>query len=303
MLKSLPATLKGCLAVTLIILVTLTLLPILLIFAFIKLLVPVTIVRKYCTVIVNWIAYIWLGFNNLLADTLHRIEWQIEGHESLSRSNWYLVTCNHQSWADIPAIQHALNSRIPLMKFFLKQQLIWVPLLGVAWWALDFPFMRRFTREQVEKNPALKGKDLETTRRACEKFEHTPVTVFNFMEGTRFTPTKHEQQQSPYRHLLRPRAGGTAFVLSAMGDILHQLLDITIVYPDKQNSFWDYLCGRIHRIVIHIRTIEIPPQFLGMDYQNEETLREEFQQWISDIWSQKDQRIQQIMQSENMPGT
>lgn len=301
MLKSLPATLKGCLAVTLIILVTLTLLPILLLFAFIKLLVPVTVIRKYCTVIVNWIAYIWLGFNNLLADTLHHIEWQIEGHESLSRSNWYLVTCNHQSWADIPAIQHALNSRIPLMKFFLKQQLIWVPLLGVAWWALDFPFMRRFTREQVAKNPALKGKDLETTRRACEKFEHTPVTVFNFMEGTRFTPAKHKQQNSPYRHLLKPRAGGTAFVLSAMGDILHQLLDVTIVYPEKKHSFWDYLCGRIHRIVIHIRTIDIPPRFLGMDYQNDAKIKEEFQLWISDIWSQKDQRIMQIMQSENMP--
>lgn len=299
MLNFLPAKLKGCLAALLIIANTLWLFPILLLFAFLKLLIPLSGIRKLCTKALNAIAYLWIGFNNRLADLFHRIEWQVMGAENLSRDDWYLVTCNHQSWADIPAIQYVLNDRIPLLKFFLKKELIWVPFLGVAWWALDFPFMRRYTKEQIAKQPALKGKDLETTRLACEKFRHTPVTVFNFMEGTRFTPAKHESQQSPYRHLLKPRAGGTAFVLGAMGEMLHKLLDVTIVYPDKTHGFWDYLCGRIQRITVHIRTIDIPSQFLGMDYANDERLREEFQDWIAQIWAEKDHRIETLLNGDD----
>lgn len=295
MLNFLPATLKGSLAALLIIANTLWLFPILLTFALLKLIIPLRGSRKLCTKALNTIAYLWIGFNNRLADLFHRIEWQVEGVDTLSRDDWYLVTCNHQSWADIPAIQYVLNDRIPLLKFFLKKDLIWVPFLGVAWWALDFPFMRRYTKEQIDNQPSLKGKDLETTRIACEKFRYTPVTVFNFMEGTRFTAAKHDSQQSPYRHLLKPRAGGTAFVLGAMGEMLHKMLDVTIVYPDKARGFWDYLCGRIQRVVIHIRTIDIPNQFLGMDYANDDALREEFQVWIAQVWAEKDRRIETIL--------
>ncbi|WP_203141739.1 acyltransferase [Marinobacter mangrovi] len=295
MLNFLPATLKGCLAALLILADTLVLFPVLLLFAFIKLIVPIRPVRAGCTVVLSWIAYLWIGYNNRLADLFHRIEWQVEGVDALSQDDWYLVTCNHQSWADIPVIQYVLNDRIPLLKFFLKQALIWVPLLGVAWWALDFPFMRRYTKEQVAKNPSLKGKDLETTRAACEKFHYTPVTVFNFMEGTRFTQAKHDAQKSPYKHLLKPRAGGTAFVLGAMGETLHTLLDVTIVYPDRRHGFWDYLCGRIKRVIVDVRTIEIPAHFLGMDYTSDEQLRKEFQAWVDDLWLAKDRRIDRLM--------
>ncbi|MEP4465852.1 acyltransferase, partial [Marinobacter alexandrii] len=208
--------------------------------------------------------------------------------------HWYFVTCNHQSWADIPAIQYVLNSRIPLLKFFLKKELIWVPFLGIAWWALDFPFMHRHSKEQIAKRPELKGKDVAATQAACEKFRYTPVTVFNFMEGTRFTPSKHQHQNSPYTYLLKPRAGGTAFVLQAMGEIIHTMLDVTIVYPDGKAGFWDYLCGRIRRIVIDVRTREIPPRFLGMDYENDREMRKDFQQWISEIWADKDARIEAL---------
>lgn len=290
-----PGPLKGVVAVLGILTQTLILFPFLLILAFLKLLIPITSFRTLCTTLLDGIARFWIGFNNKLSDSLHNIEWQVEGADKLSRSEWYLVTCNHQSWADIPVIQHVLNRRIPLLKFFLKQELIWVPFLGVAWWALDFPFMRRYSKEQIEKKPSLKGKDLETTRAACEKFRYTPVTVFNFMEGTRFTPEKHNAQSSPYQHLLKPRAGGTAFVLGAMGDMLHKLLDVTIVYPDRQHGFWDYLCGRVQRVIVHIRTVDIPHRFLGMNYTTDETIKGEFQEWIAHVWTEKDQRIDAIM--------
>ena len=302
MLTKFPAPLKGSLAVILVLLNTLILFPVLLLFAFLKLLVPLGPVRKGCTLALNRIAWLWIGFNNWLTDLLHRIEWDVRGAQDLDLRHWYFVTCNHQTWADVLAIQHVLNSRIPLLKFFLKKELIWVPFLGVAWWALDFPFMRRHTREQIARRPELRGQDLETTRRACEKFRTTPVTIFNFMEGTRFTPEKHDQQDSPYRNLLRPRAGGTAFVLSAMGESLHTMLDITIFYPGGAPSFWAYVCGRVNRIIVDIRTLEIPSQFRGMDYANDPELQKEFQAWISDLWARKDRLIDELKASEGQGG-
>ena len=295
MLDFLPAPLKGILAVLLILTNTLLFLPLLLLVALAKLIVPVLPFRKACTIVLNAIAWYWIGFNNTLMNLLHRVEWEVRGAEELSKEHWYFVTCNHQSWADIPAIQYVLNSKIPLLKFFLKKQLIWVPLLGVAWWALDFPFMHRHTKEQIAKRPELKGKDIEATKAACEKFRYTPVTIFNFMEGTRFTPEKHQRQNSPYKHLLKPRAGGTAFVFGAMGEMIHTMLDVTIVYPGGRPGIWDYLCGRVRKIVIDIRTREVPERFLGMDYENNREVRVDFQRWVSEIWAEKDQRIETLL--------
>ncbi|MBN8238627.1 acyltransferase [Marinobacter nauticus] len=295
MLDFLPAPLKGILAVLLILTNTLLFLPLLLLVALAKLIVPVLPFRKACTIVLNAIAWYWIGFNNTLMNLLHRVEWDVRGAEELSKEHWYFVTCNHQSWADIPAIQYVLNSKIPLLKFFLKKQLIWVPLLGVAWWALDFPFMHRHTKEQIAKRPELKGKDIEATKAACEKFRYTPVTIFNFMEGTRFTQEKHQRQNSPYKHLLKPRAGGTAFVFGAMGEMIHTMLDVTIVYPGGRPGIWDYLCGRVRKIVIDIHTREVPERFLGMDYENNREVRVDFQRWVSEIWAEKDQRIETLL--------
>lgn len=294
MLYFLPAPLKGALVVLLILLNTLVFLPFLLFFAILKLVIPVTIIRKGCSLVVNGIAWYWIGYNNTLKNLFHKVEWDIRGVQELSRDHWYFVTCNHQSWSDIPAIQYVLNSKIPLLKFFLKKELIWVPLLGIAWWALDFPFMHRHTKEQIAKRPELKGKDTEATRAACEKFRYTPVTIFNFMEGTRFTPEKHSRQNSPYKNLLKPKAGGTAFVFGAMGEMIHTMLDVTIVYPDGCPGIWDYLCGRVKRIIVDVRTREVPERFLGMDYENNRQLRADFQRWVSELWAEKDERIEAL---------
>lgn len=297
MLSFLPKWLRGVLAILMITINTLVLFPFVLLFAILKLIIPLDGWRKFCTIVLIFICNtLWIGFNNVTLRLLHRIEWDVEGLEGLSPEHWYLVTCNHQSWADIPVIQYVMKRQIPMLKFFLKQELIWVPLIGIAWWALDFPFMKRYTKEEIEKNPSLKGKDLETTRKACEKFKYTPVTVFNFMEGTRFTPEKHRNQQSPYKHLLKPKAGGAAFVLGAMGEQLHTLLNITIYYPGGAHGFWGLLSGEIQKVVVRIEAQEIPKHFLGKDYQEDAQFREEFQRWVGELWERKDQLIEELEQ-------
>ncbi|MDX5299304.1 MAG: acyltransferase [Gammaproteobacteria bacterium] len=291
MLHFLPAGLRGALAIVLLSVNTLILFGPLMLVASIKLLIPVVSARKGMTIALIGIANTWLTVNSLCYRLLNRVEWHIEGTQDLSPDEWYLVICNHQSWADIPVLQHVFLRKIPMLKFFLKKQLIWVPLLGIAWWALDFPFMHRHTRAQLAKDPSLRGKDLDITRKACEKFRYTPVTIFNFLEGTRFTPAKHDRQQSPYAHLLKPKAGGAAFVLGAMGDEIRTLLDVTLVYPNAQVGFWDYLCGRMPCIVVHVEKRPIPAHFLNRDYMNDEAFREAFQAWVGELWQTKDKRI------------
>ena len=258
-------------------------------------LVPVQRMRIACAQVLVHIAQTWIAGNNLIFRVTQDIRWDIEGVEALPARDWYLVVCNHQSWVDILALQGVFNRHIPLLKFFLKQQLIWVPLLGWAWWALDFPFMKRHSREYLERHPEARGQDLEATRRACEHFRHKPTSVMNFVEGTRFTAEKHAAQDSPYRHLLKPRAGGIAFVLGAMGDILHRLLDVTIVYPDGAPSFWDLCCGRLRNIVVRVQVREIPAWTIQGDYHGDAAFRARMQDWLGEMWVAKDAEIERLL--------
>lgn len=293
MLSFLPASVTFFCTSSLLILNTL-LLSIPLFFASLfKLIIPVKAWQKLCTHVLVFIAESWTSMNNLIMHLFIKLELKVEGLEALNRKGWYMVIANHQSWVDIPILQRAVNYKIPFFRFFLKQELIKVPLLGMAWWALDFPFMKRYSKEYLAKNPDMKGKDLETTRKACEKFKETPVSVMNFVEGTRFTAEKQQRQNSPYQYLLKPKSGGLAFVLSAMGRQFDSLLDVTIIYPQGLPSFADLLSGRVNEVRIVFKNLQIPEDILSGDYQNDVVFRQRFHQWLAGIWQEKDQCLQQ----------
>ncbi len=223
-----------------------------------------------------------------------KTRYRIQGIEGLSTSQWYFINCNHQSWSDVLVLLVALHGHVPFFKFFLKKELFWIPLLGTAWWALDYPFMKRYSRDALERNPHLKGRDLQTTREACEKYRHTPVSILNFIEGTRFTPEKHANQHSPYRHLLMPKSGGFAFALAAMDGRITHILDVTIVYSPGPPTFWDYLCGRLPAVDVRVRKLAVPPDILQGDYQGDPVFKDRFQAWVRDVWEEKDRLIERI---------
>lgn len=295
MLLFLPGFVRTPLALLVFVVNTLVHCTVLFAFALLKLLLPVPVLQRLLARVLNWIGESWIGVNNFAARLFAHIAWDIEGAQGLCYTGNYLVVSNHQSWVDIPVLHRALNRKIPFPKFFLKQQLIWVPVLGLTWWALDFPFMKRYSKEVLEKHPELKGKDLETTRRSCEKFRVAPVAIMNYVEGTRFTAQKHAEQQSPFKHLLRPKAGGVAFVINAMGDIIHTIIDVTIVYPGGRPSLMDLLAGRVRSVRVLVRQLPIPADLLGGDYQNDPAYRERFQRFITALWSEKDARIDQSL--------
>lgn len=289
-----PDILRGTLAALLLGLNTLACCTPLFIVSLVKLCLPFAAAQRVTDELMRHIHEAWISNNKGWMKLLGRTRWQVQGLEGLDYQHSYLVTSNHQSWVDILVLQYVLNRRIRPLKFFLKQALIWVPVIGLAWWALGFPFMKRYSKAYLDKHPEKRGKDLETTRKTCAKFRGKPTAIFNFAEGTRFTQAKHDQQHSPFRHLLKPKAGGIAFVLDAMGEQLESIIDVTIHYPDGAPGFWDLLCGRVRRIVVQFEELAIPGEFLGKSYDQDEDYRAAFQQWINRLWERKDQRLEQM---------
>ncbi|GIU40322.1 acyltransferase [Shewanella sairae] len=260
-------------------------------------LIPLALTRKACTYFLDFCASAWISVNGVIENLLHPIKLTIEGDCQLSTKEWYMVIANHQSWVDILILQRVLNRKIPFLKFFLKQELIFVPVLGLAWWALDFPFMRRYSTAQLKKDPKLRGKDIEITRKACAKFKSKPVSVMNFVEGTRFHPNKHSKQNSPFEHLLKPKAGGMAFALSTMGHRINKLVDVSIYYPDKVPSYWEYISGQVKEVRVHIKVNDIGSELRG-DYIKDRQFKIQFQEQLNLMWQQKDQVLTELAQTE-----
>jgi len=264
-----------------------------LVFSLCKALIPFSFSQKIFSYLLDLMASNWVAVNTFNQKLFTKMQLNVTGLEELNKKDWYLVLANHQSWVDIIVLQRALHGEIPFLKFFLKKELLYVPILGLAWWALDFPFMQRYSQSFLKKNPHLRGKDLETTRKACAKFTHKPVSVMSFIEGTRFTQAKHDKQRSPFNYLLKPKAGGVAFVLDAMGEHLTTLVDVTIYYPDGIPSFADFLRGKVKTVNIEIHTRAIDQELCG-DYMNDRNHKIAFQKWLTQFWHEKDQRLERL---------
>ncbi len=294
MLNFLPSYLVGAIAASLLAVNVLVWVTILFVFAIPKFLMPIPSLRRLLNGILHWIGENWIACNSGWMRT-QKTRWDVQGLEGLNYHGWYLVVSNHQTWVDILVMQHLLNRRIPLLKFFIKRELIRVPFMGFAWWALDYPFLYRHSAAYLEKHPEQRGKDYEATRLACEKFATISTSVMNFLEGTRFTKAKHARQQSEFQYLLRPKAGGLALALDVLGEKFHSLLDMTIVYPDGVPTFWEFLCGKVKRIVVRIKTIEIPQQLMHGDYEGDPVFRDAMHKWVQQLWLEKDRQIETLL--------
>ena len=229
----------------------------------------------------------WAGGNDRIFDRILPTQWEIEGiGDDVRPDGHYLIVSNHISWVDIFALFRAFHGRAAFIRFFLKQQLFWVPIVGQACWALEFPFMRRYTPEYLEKHPEKRGTDLATTRKACQRYRNFPVAILNFLEGTRFSKSKHAEQNSPYRHLLRPRIGGISFVLAALGDQLDAMYDVTLAYPPGNDAtIFRFVTGRIPKIIVHARRVALP----------ESLERNDVKAWIENVWQEKDALLEQFL--------
>lgn len=253
----------------------------------VKFLIPSKNLRTSFTKMIIKIGEIWISINSFWVINLHKPNLEIIGEENLRGNSWYLSTSNHQSAADIFIVQYLTNRKIPMLKFFIKYELIFVPVIGICWWALDMPFLKRYTQEKIRKNPKLEGRDYKKMKKSLEHYSLYPVSIFSYAEGTRFTKKKHAKQGSKYQNLLKPKEGGFAIALSNVSKI-KELLDITIIYENKNLGFWNYLCGNIKNIKIFVSKIKIPEKFLVNNLISDEMLRSDFKIWLNSRWKEKD---------------
>jgi 1-acyl-sn-glycerol-3-phosphate acyltransferase len=298
-LRTTVETTKGVAALLVISISTVVLTTVLCFFAIFKFIAPTPALRNRIRRFLAGLAETWISINNGVFALYRSTAWDIEVPDTLNYRGSYMVSSNHQSWVDILVLQRTFNRRIPFMRFFLKSQLFWVPFLGIAWWTLDMPFMRRDSQEKLKKNPALRGRDLENARKACEKFRGVPVSIMNFPEGTRFSARKRDRGKASYRNLLAPRIGGIGQAFYALSEDLDALLDVTICYPQTADgalapTFWDLLCGRIPRIVVRVERRDIPPALLGRNFRQDRTFRKDLEAWVNGIWADKDRLLDEL---------
>jgi len=291
MLTKVRYALQGSVVALVVTLSTISLTLMICFLAIFKFLAPKGRAKNTMTHWLSSLGELWVSVNKGLMGFYRDMEWDVQFPEGISRKGRYLIFCNHQSGVDILALQHCLNRRAPFGRYLLKQQLIWVPVLGVAWWALDMAFLRRYSKQQLIKNPSLRGKDLENAASACEKLKHIPVSMMTFPEGTRFSETKRDQQNSPFRYLLRPRYGGIGQVLYSFDEALDSLIDVTIIYPDGRPGVWQFISGQVRKISVRIQLRPIGEEIRGRNFRQDSVAKGQLISWLNDIWKEKEEYI------------
>ena len=299
MISKLRYLLQGTIVLLIVSVSTIIITTIIFLLSIFKVIAPKGWARNAMTRGLSSLGELWVSVNKGMAWFYRGMEWDVQIPEEIDHNSRYLVFCNHQSWVDIVVLQHCLNRRAPFMRFLLKKQLIWVPFLGVAWWALDMAFLRRYSRQQLLKNPSLRGKDLENAARACEKLKHIPVSMMSFPEGTRFTAAKRAQQKSPFKHLLRPRYGGIGQVLYSFDDAMDYLIDVTIVYPHGTPNVWQYVSGQVRKISVRIQLRPIDSGLRGVNFREDGVAKGQLKNWLNEIWVEKEHGIDRILRGEH----
>ena len=229
----------------------------------------------------------------IIMKIMHRDAMQVFDNNEFDKNQWYMAVSNHQSWADIFILLVAAHKRIPLLKFFMKKELAWIPFVFLANKTLNMPFVNRHSKKQLEKNPNLRFKDYENTLLACKRFLRSPSTIFSYAEGTRNNSTKHQAQNSPYKNLLIPRVGGIATALSAMPNI-DVLVDYSVVYKSNKRGAWAFLKGDMRDVKVSVKKYNIPEDLKNKNYSTDEEYRKNFKIWIEGIWEEKDKEIERL---------
>ena len=194
---------------------------------------------------------------------------------------------------DIFVLLVTANYKIPLLKFFMKKELAWIPFIFLANKTLNMPFVNRHSKKAIEKNPSLRIKDYNNTLKSCKRFLRCPSTIFSYAEGTRFTKEKYKNQNSTYKNLLIPKTGGMATALSAMPKI-DVLVDYSVVYKSNKRGAWSFLTGEMKSVKVLIKKYKIPENLKGKNYSTDSQYRKDFKKWIEEIWVQKDAEIEKL---------
>jgi len=255
--------------------------------------IPLKIFKIYLAKVSNIIGDLTVYGLKLIMLLMHGNNISVINNQEFDKNEWYMAMSNHQSWADIFILLVAANYKLPLLKFFMKRELWWIPFVFLANKTLNMPFVNRHSKKEIEQNPSLRNQDYKNTLKSCKRFLRTPSTIFSYAEGTRFTDEKYNQQGSPYNNLLIPKIGGMATALSAMPNI-DTLVDYTVVYKSKKRDAWSFAKGDMKHVKVLVTKYKIPDNLKNRNYANDKDYRDEFKNWIESIWTEKDKKIEEL---------
>lgn len=229
------------------------------------------------------IGWRWVKANNAQLNTLGAGNWDIQLPPSLKKDGRYLVICNHTSWADTAVCQYALADALPFLRFFIKESLVYLPVIGQAFYWLDFPRMKR---RKGNARISHKTQNVTETRRALALLRQKPYALLCYVEGTRKTPQK--LKESPYTHLLPPKLGALASSIELLGDQLDGILDVTLVYhkPVTYLGLW----SQPNKISVYVKRVYMPDDlYAGLMQGKFINHKEALRGWLNGIWRQKDE--------------
>ena len=260
-------------------------------------LVPVPTWRRKGFAFAMNIPAIWYRSCYYLLKINRSVQWEISGDTTFNKKGWYLLICNHISWLDIPVVAGAYSYKVPVIKFFMKKELLWgAPLVGLACKLLGYPFLERGKKRSANKRNK-GGADLNTTQKACEQIKGHPTTLFMFIEGTRVTAQKQKKQRSPYQYLLKARAGGMATVLHTMQSQLDGIVDVTVNYDPREFTLLGLTLGKVKKVQLSARVIPIEEALIG-DYYHDTQYKTHIRQRLAEIWQEKDTTISEMIKDD-----
>lgn len=244
----------------------------------------------------NYLLYkLWVLNNRIIIAITNNIKWHITGDEIPFTKKSCIVISNHLSWVDILFIGMIYSGRIPITKFFMKHSLIYIPFVGLACYALGMPFLRRYSREQLLKNPELRKKDMATTKKVCQNLAIAPTALINFLEGTRYTQEKALKARSNYQHLMPPKVASFALALGEIANKIDFIYNTTLCYPDNTNKpFIDLLMGRMKNVYVKVEIIKTEKDMCG-DYLNDKEYKHNITMKMRKLWQEKDAYLDKLL--------
>ena len=57
---------------------------------------------------------------------------------------------------------------------------------------------------------------------------------------------------------------------------------------------WNLFSGGIRKITVRVRTLKIPQDLLNGDYENDLEFKKRFQEWVNQLWLEKDAMLTQL---------
>lgn len=266
--------------------------------AVIKLMVPVSRIKVRSYQAMIWIYGIAVKINDFLLFGIMKNKLHIQNPGALNKERNYLILSNHQSWADILILQSFLNKNTPPIRFIVKRELIFMPLIGLICWAYEYPFVRRGSLKSKKETNHKTSKDMYTIRNKIDHMSSSNLSIINFVEGTRFNILKSKKFASRYKHLLNPHAGGLFHILKNYGEKLDTVLNFTIVYGCRAPFFWKFIGGRCRHILVDLQEIQKEDLMTSLGATNEEIHFNAVSNWLKELWKEKDEKMNEMIRTK-----